>query len=152
MSLEVTELAQLKQAAALQQALAATGDKLPSGMAEAIPWIDKIIQRFKELFGLLTSSTATNALNNLSPLVSASPAPLAVGLSQIRRQMNQLSTTTLPNFYGNVSQLANQSYYSNSTMRTYNINVPVTATVNGNADIGRLAYAVAKEIAANVRQ
>lgn len=148
---QVSELAKLKQTAEVQQALKNTGEALPTGLSEAIPWLNTIIEKFKSLFALLNSSPASSAMDAIKPLISESPAPLAVGLSQIKRQMDQLSSSSLPRFYNNVSQLARPNQYSTNQSSVYNINVPVSATISNQSDIRILAYAVAKEIAANVR-
>jgi hypothetical protein len=145
---QAEKIAQLKRAAEIQEAMKDTGETLPSGIAAAIPWLDKLIDKFKDLFGLLGSSAAKAAMGNIAPMVSSSPAPLAVGLSQVKKQMDKLNVGS---FFSNVSQLASPNYYTTSSASTYNINVPVTATVSNQSDISRLAYAVAKEIAANVR-
>jgi hypothetical protein len=62
--------------------------------------------------------------------------------------MNQLDLSGL---FGNVAQLARPGGGSGSYSSVYNINVPISATVGSQVDVKVLAYAVAKEIAANVR-
>lgn len=145
---QAEKLARLKQAAEIQAAAKETGEDLPKGIGEALPWLDKIIEKFKDLFDLLGSSSAASAMQAIAPLVSSSPAPLATGLKQIKSEMAKLD---IGGFFSNVSQVAKPNYYSNTSSNIYNINVPVTASVGNQADISRLAYAVAKEIAANVR-
>lgn len=121
---------------------------ITEGFENSSTWLQALIGQFQSFFALLTSATAKNAMNTIDPLTAHSPAPLALGLKQIGAQMNQLDLSGL---FGNVAQLARPGGGGGSYSSVYNINVPISATVGNQVDVKVLAYAVAKEIAANVR-
>lgn len=149
---EAQALTKLRAEAELQNnLLKSQQDGTAEGLEQSSLWLQNLMNKFKDFFALLTSAAAKSAMDIINPLVSSSPAPLALGLSQIRSQMDKLSGGSLPRFGGSIAQLAAPSQITNSRSSVYNINVPVTATVSNQADIKILAYAVAKEIATNVR-
>lgn len=150
--IEAQALTKLRTEAELQNnLLKSQQDGTAEGLEQSSLWLQNLMNKFKDFFALLTSAAAKSAMDIINPLVSSSPSPLALGLSQIRSQMDKLSGGSLPRFGGSIAQLAAPSQMINNRSSVYNINVPVTATVSNQSDIKILAYAVAKEIATNVR-
>ncbi len=94
-------------------------ESLISGLKSVNTWIGNVYDSLKALIDLI----ANTDLSKLNPLISNSPAPLAVGLSQINRQMSKFTGQQLPALRQQTAALdmpATSSQVANNSIANYN--------------------------------
>ena len=94
-------------------------ESLISGLKSVNTWIGNVYDSLKALIDLI----ANTDLSKLNPLISNSPAPLAVGLSQINRQMSKFTGQQLPALRQQTAVLdmpATSSQVANNSIANYN--------------------------------
>ena len=102
--------------------------------------------RLKEFVGYILSGNFAKALAMFKPFVSDSPAPMAVGLDQIRKGFSNLRSQEMPALASAINGLARPVSPAFAGGNTYNMPVTVNANVSGNTDIHQLAYMIAREM------
>jgi len=118
---------------------------LKEGFLAVAKAITSVINALKTFIQLVLQGSFQKALDLLNPFVSKSPAPMAVGLEQIRKGFGRLTSQEMPSLASAINGLARPVAPAYSSGNTYNTPITVNANVSGNTDVHQLAYVIARE-------
>lgn len=112
-------------------------DKLAKGFEGVKNFISDVITKINDLAAAISGLDTTK----MNPFTAESPAPLALGLSQVRRQMSAFTSLELPRFAAEISAVgmtsAGPSMSAGSVMTT-NVNNTFNTTVQDG--VGQRAF------------
>jgi hypothetical protein len=121
---------------------------IKTGFDDTVKSVDALTESLQLWAKEVLSGNTSLALAKLMEILGhQSLPPVAIGAYDIKEAIEDLASSALPKLSKAVNGLASPPAYAyaGATNTTYNVSIPVTASVSGNADIHQLAYVIARE-------
>lgn len=121
---------------------------IKTGFDDTVKSVDALTKALQSWAKEVLSGNTSLALAKLMEILGhQSLPPVAVGANDIKDAIEDLASSALPKLSKSVDGLTSPPAYAyaGASNTTYNVSIPVTAQVGGNADIHQLAYVIARE-------